>query len=49
MNFRTVWGRTELKFQKKHFHPCPAEPRYIGYTAFANSADPDQLASKEAN
>ena len=27
-------------------NPCPAEP---GYTAFANSVDPDQLASEEAN
>ena len=25
---------------------CPAEP---GYTVFANSVDPDQLASSEAN
>ena len=28
--------------------PCPAEPRYI-YPAFANSVDPDQLASEEAS
>ena len=28
------------------FNPCPAEP---GYTCFANSVDPDQLASEEAN
>ena len=28
------------------FNPCPAEP---GYTVFANSVDPDQLASEEAN
>ena len=27
-------------------NPCPAEP---GYPAFANSGDPDQLASEEAN
>ena len=27
-------------------NPCPAEP---GYTVFANSVDPDQLASSEAN
>ena len=27
--------------------PCPAEPGYI--PAFANSVDPDQLASEEAN
>ena len=28
------------------FNHCPAEP---GYSAFANSVDPDQLASSEAN
>ena len=27
-------------------NPCPAETRYA---AFANSVDPDQLASEEAN
>ena len=27
-------------------NPCPAEP---GYTMPANSVDPDQLASSEAN
>ena len=27
-------------------NPCPAEP---GYTLTANSVDPDQLASEEAN
>ena len=27
-------------------NPCPAEP---GYTLSANSVDPDQLASEEAN
>ena len=27
-------------------NPCPAEP---GNTVFANSVDPDQLASEEAN
>ena len=27
-------------------NPCPAEP---GYPTFANSVDPDQLASEEAN
>ena len=27
-------------------NPCPAEP---GSSAFANSVDPDRLASKEAN
>ena len=30
-----------------HLYPCPAEPRI--YPAFANSVDPDQLASEEAN
>ena len=29
-------------------NPCPAESGYI-YPAFANSVDPDQLASEEAN
>ena len=29
-------------------NPCPAEPGYI-YPAFANSVDPVQLASEEAN
>ena len=29
--------------------PCPADPGYIMYPAFANSEDPDQLASSEAN
>ena len=28
-------------------NPCPAEPQM--YPAFANSVDPDQLASEEAN
>ena len=28
-------------------NPCPTEPRYAN--AFANSVDPDQLASEEAN
>ena len=30
-----------------NINPCPAEPRI--YPAFANSVDPDQLASEEAN
>ena len=30
----------------KIINPSPAEP---GYVAFANSEDPDQLASEEAN
>ena len=28
------------------FNPCPAEPRY---SLFANSVDPDQLASEEVS
>ena len=32
--------------QTIYLNPCPAEP---GYPAFANSEDPDQLASKDAN
>ena len=31
---------------KTYVYPCPAEPRYA---VFANSVDPDQLASEEAN
>ena len=29
------------------FNPCPAKPRV--YPTYANSVDPDQLASEEAN
>ena len=29
-----------------HFNPCHAKPGYI-YPVFANSVDPDQLASKK--
>ena len=32
-----------------HLNPCPTEPGYPAYPAFANSLDPDQLASKEAS
>ena len=31
------------------FNPFPAEPRYVLPLQFANSVDPDQLASEEAN
>ena len=31
------------------FNPCPAEPGYTNVPCFANSVDPDQLASEEAN
>ena len=32
--------------RSRSVNPCPAEP---GYTTLANSVDPDQLASSEAN
>ena len=31
------------------FNPCHAEPGYTMYLSFANSVDPDLLASEEAN
>ena len=40
----------EMNLQKNslyHFNPSPAELRYI--LPFANSVDPDQLASEEAS
>ena len=36
----------ESSFSLQWVNPSPAEP---GYTAFAHSVDPDQLASVEAN
>ena len=37
-----------LPYVSVPLNPCPPEPGYI-YSAFANSVDPDQLASEEAN
>ena len=39
----------ELIYGSLKVNPCPAEPGYTLYPAFANSVDPDQLASEEAN
>ena len=36
----------KLHTDTDYLNPCPAEP---GYTLTANSVDPDQLASEEAN
>ena len=41
-----IWT-TPFDILLMHLNPCPAEPRI--YPAFANSVDPDQLASEEAN
>ena len=38
-----------FKYIRLNVNPCPAEPGYTMYPAFANSVDPDQLASEEAN
>ena len=51
--YRFLWGTGEnypniiIKYSSL-INPCPAEPGYT-YPAFANSVDPDQLASEEAN
>ena len=43
---------TDILYAKLQFkfNPCPAEPGHtLIYPASANSVDPDQLASEEAN
>ena len=40
-------GRCGIHYRAQ-VNPCPAEPGYM-YPTFANSVDPDQLASEEAN
>ena len=51
VNFSQINIRvTDLNYRQnfvsaRYLNPCPAEPGY----AFANSVDPNQLASEEAN
>ena len=42
-------GFSEFAIFKRAFNPGPAEPGYVLSIVFANSVDPDQLASEDAN